>query len=145
MRFDVPKTPNREEHVRRLLASPGDSDVHGYPRALVPRADASVALGRGVKPVVLLFYDDGAKASDLQAAAFLPVLARYADRVDVVPIDVEAAPSWSPAERNLVHTYYMASVPTTVVLSSERRPLLLKFQRIDAATLEAKLERAVGR
>ncbi len=140
MRFESPAAVRAEEHVRRLLAAPGDRKVQAYPAGIVPRADPTVAAERGHRPVVLLFYDDASRASDLQAAEFLPVLVKFADRMDIVPIDVTNSTSWSPEERKLVRTYYMASVPTTVVLAADRRPLLLKFQRIDGATLEAKLE-----
>jgi hypothetical protein len=112
---------------------------------LIPRADPQIALIRGTKPVVLLFYDDASKASDLQAAAFLPVLQRFEGRVDVVPIDVKNDEGWTEAERKLVKTYYMETVPTTVVLGPDRRPLMLMFQRIDGATLEARLETATRR
>ena len=140
MRFETPGAVRADEHVRRLLAAPGDAKVPGYPPTVIRHADPGVASERGLRPVVLLFYDDASRASDLQAAEFLPVLVRYADRIDVVPIDISSSTSWSKAERKLVRTYYMASVPTTVVLGADRRPLLLKFQRIDGATLEAKLE-----
>ena len=145
MRYPEAPPVELEAHVRKLLGNPGDPRLPGYPARLLPRADAEVALDAGRRPVAILFYDDGAKASALQAAEFLPVLRRYADRIDMVPIDVKASASWSDAERQLVKTYYMAVVPTTVVLSADRRPLLLQFQRISAATLEATFEGAVGR
>ena len=146
MTFDrTPEDKTIGAHVRRLLASPGDAAVRQYPASLVPPARADVALEPGLKPVVILFYDDGSRASALEAAELLPVLERFQGRVDVVPVDVAASNQWTDAERGLVKTYYMATVPTTVVLAADRKPLLLKFQRIDGATLEARLETAVAR
>jgi hypothetical protein len=133
-----------ETHVRRLLASPGDARVAPYPPAIVPAADAALALqARGHRPVVILFADPASRASDLQAAEFLPVLVRFGDRVDVLPIDVTAKQRWTDDERKLVRRYYMAVVPTTVVLGTDRRPLLLEYQRITSAALETVLEDAV--
>jgi hypothetical protein len=131
-----------EEHARLLLQSPGDASIPGYPPSLLPRSDAAVALDPGPRPVVLVFYDDGARASSLQAAEFLPVLARHRGRADFVAIDVSASSRWSAEERRLVRKYYMAVVPTTVVLDRARAPLLLKFQRIAGAALEDVLESA---
>lgn len=145
MRFPAAPSADAKKHALELLASPGDRRVEGYPVRIVGRADASVALERGHRPIVLLFYDDSSRSSDLQAAEFLPVLVEFADRVEVVPVNVEASNTWTPAERKLVRRYYMSVVPTTVVLAADRRPLLLKFQRISAATLEASLEKAVAR
>jgi hypothetical protein len=143
MAFTPPVGVALEDHARRLLASPGDRRVPGYPRSLLARADAGVAFGPGLRPVVIVFYDDGSRTSDLQAATFLPVLGRYADRVDLVAIDVTAADAWTPDERRLVRRFYMASVPATVVLDARRRPHLLKYQRIGAAALETALEAVV--
>jgi hypothetical protein len=144
MRFpDAPST-SAAEHARRLLASPRDPRITAYPARIVPRADASVALSPGHRPVVLLFYDDTSSTSDQQAAEFLPMLVRYADRVDVVPVDVGASTDWTPEERKLVRTYYMAVVPTTVVLYADRRPVLLKFQRIAAPALQTALDKALA-
>jgi N-methylhydantoinase A/oxoprolinase/acetone carboxylase beta subunit len=133
------------EHADRLLAAPQDPSLGGYPDAVVTKASAAVALESGHKPVVLLFYDDTARASNLQAAEFLPVLAKHADRVDVVAIDLSAAARWTAEERKLVKSYYGAYVPTTVVLSADRKPRLLKYQRITAAVLEAALDRELPR
>jgi hypothetical protein len=145
MRFEQNEQVRLETHIRKLMAAPGSPTIQAYPEDLVAPSDAAVALERAHRPVVILFYDDRSKASDLQAADFIPVLRRFGTQIDVVPIDVTAADSWDDAERKLVRTYYMATVPTTVVLSADRRPLLLKFQRIDGAALEAKLEVAVSR
>ena len=87
----------------------------------------------------MVFYDDSARASNLQAAELLPLLVSLRERVDVVPVDVGAASSWSPAQRKLVRTYYMSYVPTTVVLAPNRKPLLLQYQRVSAAVVEARL------
>jgi hypothetical protein len=145
MRFGGTPASSVEEHARRLAAAPGDPSVHPYPPQLVPPADASVVLGRGHRPVVVLFYDPASRASDLQASEFLPVLSRLSGRVDVVPIDVKASARWTADERQVVRKYYMAVVPSTVVLTADRSPELLKFQRISAAELETSLERALAR
>jgi hypothetical protein len=133
-------------HADRLLASPDDARLRGYPESVVARADAQVATDNGHRPVVLLFYDDTARASNLQAAEFLPVLAKYAGLVDVVAVDVAASAKWTPAERKLVRNYYVAYVPTTVVLAPDRsKPLMIKYQRIGGAVLDAVLERETRR
>lgn len=130
--------------MKRLLASPGDRAVTAYPPSLVRRADARLALDRrGHLPVIVLFFDDSSRASDLQAAEFLPVLTKYADHLDIVAIDVSQPTTWSDDERKIVHRFYMAVVPTTVVLDAERRPLLLEYRRIAGARLEAVIEDAV--
>jgi hypothetical protein len=144
MQFPTAPEADAAGHARKLLSAPGDPRVAGYPAHVVRPAEAAVALEPGHRPAVLLFYDDASRTSDQQAAEFLPVLVAYADRVDVVPIDVTDRDAWSPAEQKLVRTYYMAKVPTTVVLAADRRPVLLKFHRIAAAALESALEKAVG-
>lgn len=144
MKFPTP-AKDAKEHARRLLASPGNPKLAAYPAGLLTRADPAVALESGHRPVVLLFYDNASRSSDLQAAEFLPLLVGYTNRVDVIPIDVNASNAWSAAERKLVLKYYMSVVPTTVVLAANRSPLLLKFQRISAGTLETILKKAVGK
>jgi hypothetical protein len=112
----------------------------------VKRADADIALQDGLKPVVILFYDDSARASNLQAAEFLPILVKYASGVDVVTVDVSTSAKWTPAERKLVRSYYVAYVPSTVVLAAQRnRPVMLKYQRVSGAELDVKLERETKR
>jgi hypothetical protein len=144
MRFPQPVAERLDTHVRRLLASPGDPRVKAYPPGLILRADASLALEpRGHRPVVILFTDPASRASDLQAAEFLPVLMRYQDRIDAIPIDVSAKNAWTDAERKVVRRFYMSVVPTTVVLGADRRPLLLEYQRITAAALDTVIEEAV--
>ena len=49
----------------------------------------------------MLFYDDASRDSDLLAAEVLPVLAMYADRVDIVAIDRASGASLEPEERIL--------------------------------------------
>ena len=144
MKFPSP-AKDAKEHARRLLQAPGSPKVMGYPPGILSRTDASVGLEKGHRPAVLLFYDNASRSSDLQAAEFLPLLVTYADRVDMIPIDVNASNAWTPAERKLIRKYYMAVVPTTVVLAGDRSPLMLKFQRISAGTLEAILEKGLGR
>jgi hypothetical protein len=145
--FTFSGTPEQraQDHANRLLAAPEDPNVHGYPAEVVRRADAAVALEPGTKPVVIVFYDDTARASNLQAAEFLPVLAKHREAVDLVAIDVAAKDRWTPAEKKLVRNFYVAYVPTTVVLAPPRKPLLLKYQRISGATLDATLERETRR
>jgi hypothetical protein len=131
--------------VRKLAASPGDPALAPYPPALVPPADASVALQRGHRPVVILFYDPSSRASDLQAAEFLPLLVRMAGQIDVVPVNVKASSRWTSDELQVIKKFYMAVVPSTVVLNADRSPELLKFQRISSAELQTSLERALAR
>ena len=134
MRFPTAPEADAAGHVRKLLAAPGDPRVTAYPAHVVRPGEAAVALEPGHRPAVLLFYDDASRTSDQQAAEFLPVLVAYADRIDVVPIDVTDREAWSPSRAEARPPYYMAKVPTTVVLAADRRPVLLKFHRIAAAS-----------
>jgi hypothetical protein len=137
--FTPPDQKRAQAHADRLRAAPTDAALKGYPADLVPRARPEVALEPASKPVVVLFYDDGARASNLQAAELLPLLVRLRASIDVVPIDVAASSTLSAAEKKLVRTYYMAYVPTTVVLGPNRKPILLQYQRVSAAVVEAAL------
>ena len=133
------------EHADRLRAQPSDASLQGYPEDLVRRADAGVALEGGSKPVLVLFYDNSARASHLQAAELLPLLVRLADRVDVVPVDVAAASTLSEPQKRLVRRYYMAYVPTTVLLAADatRKPLMVQYQRVSAQAVEAAVKAAL--
>jgi hypothetical protein len=139
--FTPPDAKRAQAHADRLRASPTDATLKGYPTDLVPRARAEVALEPGTKPVLILFYDDSARASNLQAAELLPLLVSQRDRVDIVPIDVAAASTLTPAEKKLVRKFYMAYVPTTVLLAGDagRKPILLHYQRVSAAVVGAAL------
>jgi hypothetical protein len=141
MVFTPPAELQARAHADRLRAAPGDAALTGYPTDVVQRALADVALQPGAKPVVVLFYADNARASHLQASELLPMLVRWREKIDVVPVDVSAAAQarWTAAERKLVRSYYLSYVPTTVVLSAERKPLLLQYQRVSAAMVEAAL------
>jgi hypothetical protein len=139
--FSLPGERRVAAHADKLRANPGDAALRGYPDDLVRRSAAEAALAPGSKPAVILFFDDTARASHLQAAELLPLLARWQeqDKLEILPIDVRASARWTPAERKLVRTYYMSYVPTTVVLSPERKALLLQYQRVSAAVVEAAL------
>jgi hypothetical protein len=141
MTFTPPAERQAQAHADRLRASPGDAALTGYPADIVTRASADVALAPGAKPVVVLFYADNARASHLQAAELLPLLVRWREKIDVVPVDVSAGaqPRWTPSERKLVRSYYLSYVPTTVVLSTERKFLMLQYQRVSAPMVEAAL------
>ena len=138
--FSPPEEKRAAEHADRLRANPGNAALHGYPDDVLHRADAATALEPGHRPVAIVFYDDTSRASNLQAAELLPLLVKMRERVDAVPVDVSTSAKWTPAERKLVRTYYMSYVPTTVVLSADRKPLLLQFQRVSAAVVAAALE-----
>jgi hypothetical protein len=138
--FSPPEEKRAEEHADRLRADPGNAALHGYPEDLVKSVAASVALESGLRPLVIVFYDDTSRASHLQAAEFLPLLVRRRDRLDVLLIDVAASARWTAAERKLVRKYYGGYVPTTIALTADRRPLLHQYHRISAAVLEAALD-----
>jgi hypothetical protein len=139
--FTPPDEKRAQAHADRLRASPGDAALEGYPADLVPRSAADVALSPGAKPVIVIFYADNARASHRQAAELLPLLVKRRASVDVVPVDVstEAQAKWSAAEKKLVRTYYLSYVPTTVVLSPDRKPALLQYQQVTAAVVDAAL------
>jgi hypothetical protein len=139
--FTPPDEKRAQAHADRLRASPSDAALQGYPTDLVTRVAAEVALSPGAKPVIVLFYADNARSSHLQAAELLPLLVKKRATVDVLPVDVstEAQAKWTAAEKKLVRTYYLSYVPTTVVLAPDRKPLLLQYQRVAAAVVEAAL------
>ena len=87
----------------------------------------------------MIFYDDTAPASRLSAAELWPVVLEIEGRVDLVLVDLTPGPSHSLTddERRLVRRYYLGYVPTTVVLSSDRTPRLLKSERVEPAVVRA--------
>jgi hypothetical protein len=134
-----------EQHAARLRQVAGDPAVVGYPAALVRPAEARTVFDPGPRPVVILFYDDSSKASDLQAADFLGVLARRAGDVDVVPVDVSVRARWDTMQKKIVHTYYMSFVPTTVVLTARRVPVKSWYQRVSGEQLDLAIDEALRR
>jgi len=60
-------------------------------------------------------------------------------RVDLVLVDLTPGPrrALTDDERRLVRRYYLGYVPTTVVLSSDRTPRLLKSERVEPALVRA--------
>jgi len=134
-----------QRHAARLRSAPGQAGVPGYPTDLIVGADADRVLSPGLKPCVILFYDNASKASDLQAAAFLPLLVRRHAAIDVVLIDVGTKARWSDAQKRVVRTYYNFYVPTTVVLAPNRAPIKSWYSRIKAADLERAIDDALAR
>jgi hypothetical protein len=143
--FSAPLEKQARDYAQRLRAAPGDASLAGYPPSLVTRASPDLVMAPGTRPCVVLFKDDASKASDLQAADFLPVLARARGDVDVVVIDVGPKARWTPSEKKVVRTYYNFYVPTTVVLAPNRAPVKSWYSRVDAASLSAALQQAGGR
>ncbi len=133
-----------DAHVQRLRQSPGDPRVAGYPSSIVPTADARTVLERGTKPVVIVFFDDSSKASDLQAADFLPVLVRRARDIDVVAIDIGVRAQWNTYQKQIVHAYYMGFVPTTTVLTARREPVKSWYQRVSGEQLDRAIEESLA-
>jgi hypothetical protein len=133
------------KHVLALRANPDDAGLPCWPKDLARTVPASSAREKGVRPILLIFYDDTARASRLAAADLWPVVLDVESRVDIVLVDLTpgAGHPVSDDERKLVRRYYTGYVPTTVVLTSERSPRLLKSERVEpalvrAACLEAK-------
>ncbi len=145
MSFTPPLGYTAKQHVDRLRSNPGDARVPGYPSDIVPSAKAETVLSSGHRPVVLIFYDNTSKASDLQAADFLPVLIRRKSEVDLVFVDVNAGANWNKAQKTVVRTYYNFYVPTTVVLAANRAPVKSWYSRIKAADLERAIDEALLR
>ena len=114
---------------------------------MVRTAPASTAFAKGDRPVLVVFYDDGARASRLAAADLWPVVLALEARIDVVPVDLTpgAKRALTDDERRLFRKYYLGYVPTTVVLSPDRTLRLLKSERVDPALVRAALEEAAGR
>jgi hypothetical protein len=130
-------------HAERLRQRPGDPEVCAYPASVLPTGDAGLALTPGPKPAVVLFYDDGSRASSLQAARALPVLARHAERLDVVAVDRAAGAPETSGARALAERY-LRYVPGTVVLDPSREVVLLRSGAVEADELEAAILRALG-
>ena len=86
-------------------------------------------------------YDETARASRLAAADLWPVVFELESRIDLVLVDLTPGTRRTPTdeERKLTRRYYLGYVPTTVVLTSERTPRLLKSERVDAALVRAAL------
>ena len=143
--FGSPRETLVAKHVAALRANPDDAAVQCFPKELTRTVPAATALAKGERPVLVLFYDDTARSSRLAAADLWPVLLEVEPTVDVVLVDLTPGPrrALSDDERRLVRRYYLGYVPTTVVLTSERTPRLLKSERVEpalvrAACLEAK-------
>ncbi|MGE0192854.1 MAG: hypothetical protein AB7T63_12530 [Planctomycetota bacterium] len=134
-----------DAHVQRLRQVAGDARVPGYPPSLVRTSDARVVREPGQRPLVILFYDDSSKASDLQAADFLPVLVERARDIDVVAVDVSVRARWDTFQKQVVHTYYMSFVPTTVVLTARRVPVKSWYQRVAGEQLQQAIDDALRR
>ncbi|MDA1195922.1 MAG: hypothetical protein O2894_12150, partial [Planctomycetota bacterium] len=143
--FSSPEGHTARAHAARLQSAPGDPSVPGYPRDLVPSAPAGRVLSPGVKPCVIIFYDDSVKASDLQAAAYLELLVNRRSAIDLVVIDVGPKARWDEDQKRVVRTYFNFYVPTTVVLTASRAPVKSWYSRVEASALEAALDQALGR
>lgn len=137
--FGVPREAAVARHVVALRTNPDDASLACFPPSLLTSAPAATALQKGERPVLLLFYDEAARASRLAAADLWPVLLEVESRVDIVLIDLTPGPrrALSDDERKLVRRYYLGYVPTTVVLTTERRPRLLKSERVEPALVRA--------
>ena len=131
-----------DAHVRRLRRGAGEERLAGYPAAIIREVDPRRVFDPGRRPAVIVFYDDASKASDLQAADFLPILVRRQRDIDLVLIDVGVRARWSTFEKEVVHWYYMTTVPTTVVLSPRRKPVKTWYQRVSGEQLERAIEEA---
>jgi hypothetical protein len=127
------------KHVAALKSNPDDAGLACWPKELVRTAPASAARAKGERPVLLVFYDDTAKASRLAAADLWPVVLQVEGRVDLVLVDLTPGPghTLTDDEKKLVRRYYTGYVPTTVVLSSDRVPRLLKSERVESALVRA--------
>lgn len=146
-RFTPPRERRVNEHVKALKANPDDVSFPCWPRDMVRTAPASTAFEKGDRPVLVVFYDDGARASRLAAADLWPVVLALEARIEFVPVDLTpgAKRGLTDDERRLFRKYYLGYVPTTVVLSPDRTLRLLKSERVDPALVRAALEEAAGR
>lgn len=140
--FSTPKVEDARRHAARLRERPSSGNLAGYPKRLLRRASPDAALAPGHKAVVIVFYDDSSRASNLQAADVLPVLVEAQSTVDVIAINVAQRAERTDAERRVVRPYYPGSLPATVVLSPTRAPVKLWYQRISARALRAGIEQA---
>ncbi|MDJ0973632.1 MAG: hypothetical protein QNJ98_04165 [Planctomycetota bacterium] len=140
--FSVPKNEAARRHAARLRESPRNDKLGGYPTRLLSRARPGIALQPGHRPVVIVFYDDTSRASNLQAADILPTLVEAQARADIVVIDVAKGAERTEAEGRVVKPYYPGSVPALVVLSAARAPVKLWFQRTSARALRAAIDQA---
>ena len=139
-------TESREKRVAAHVAALKREDDTSpcWPKDLVKSVPAAKALAKGDRPLVLIFYDDTARASRLSAAELWPVVLEIEDRVDLCVVDLTPGTSRpTDEEKLLVRHYYLGYVPTTVVLTSERATRLMKSERVSptllkAAALEAK-------
>lgn len=147
LRFTPPRERRVLEHVRALKANPDDVSFPCWPSDMVRTAPASTAFAKGDRPVLVVFYDDGARASRLAAADLWPVVLALEARIDFVPVDLTpgAKRGLTDDERRLFRKYYLGYVPTTVVLSPERSLRLLKSERVDPALVRAAIEEATAR
>ena len=145
MSFTPPKDYTAKQHIADLKSRPGDPTLPGYPRELTPSQPASTVLSTGLKPVVIIFHDDASKASDLQAADFLPTMVQRQAEVDFVIIDVGVQGRWNEAQKKVVRTYYNHYVPTTVVLAPNRAPIKSWYSRTTADSLERAIMDALRR
>ena len=139
--FSAPRERRIEEHVKALRARPEDADLPCWPKDLAKASPASKALEKSDRPCLVIFYDETARASRLAAADLWPVVYELESKIDLVLVDLTPGTRRTPTdeERKLTRRYYLGYVPTTVVLTSERTPRLLKSERVDAALVRAAL------
>ena len=130
-------------HVTTLLDRPGRKDVPGYPADLVKPDDAGMALTPGPKPVLIVFHDDGMRASDLQAAQLLPMIMRLRDQINLVTIDRAAGATRARGSDEL-SLRFLDHVPTLVVLDNQRTTRLLRSGRVDARIVEKAIRDAIA-
>ncbi len=143
--FTAPEVVRAKRHADRLRSAPGDRKAQGYPSDTVTSVGADRVLASGLKPCVVIFYDDASKASDLQAAEFLPLLVRRGGDFDLVLIDVGTKARWSETQKRVVRTYYNFITPTTVVLAANRAPIKSWYSRIKATDLQSAIDQALSR
>ena len=137
--FTPPRRKAVLEHVAALRANPDSADRPCWPSDLARTVPPSAALAPGARPVLVIFFDDGARASRLFAADVWPVVLDLEDRADLVLVDLTPGRRLPDDARRLVRKYYLGYVPTTVVLSSSRTIRLLKSERVDPEVVRAAL------
>jgi hypothetical protein len=127
--------------VRALRSRPDDAQLPCWPSDLARSVPASKALEKSDRPCLVIFYDETARASRLAAADLWPIVFELESKIELVLVDLTPGTRRTPsdAERKLTRKYYLGYVPTTVVLTSERTPRLLKSERVDAALVRAAL------
>jgi thioredoxin-like negative regulator of GroEL len=88
-----------------------------------------------------MIYGEGCYNSKRQARRTVALASHYGDQVNFVIIDLDRPQS--PAQQELVHTYYQGSIPDLILLDGNGKPLYDRAGEQSEEVLSGILDKAL--